>query len=58
MPLPPAPMLATAGQLLPTNAQGWVAEAKLDGCRCMAWVYGEGAQLFPAQETLAGCRRD
>jgi DNA-binding CsgD family transcriptional regulator len=45
VPLPPAPMLATAGQL-PTNAQGWVAEAKLDGCRSMARVYGEGAQLF------------
>jgi len=45
VPLPPAPMLATAGKL-PTNAQGWVVEAKLDGCRCIARVYGEGAQLF------------
>jgi bifunctional non-homologous end joining protein LigD len=38
-------MLATAGQL-PTNARGWVAEAKLDGCRSMARVYEQGAQLF------------
>jgi len=38
-------MLATAGQL-PTEARGWVAEAKLDGARAAARVYGGGAQLF------------
>jgi bifunctional non-homologous end joining protein LigD len=38
-------MLATAGQL-PADARGWVTETKLDGCRSMARVYGEGAQLF------------
>ena len=45
MPLPPAPMLATAGQL-PADARGWVAEAKLDGCRALARVADDGAQLF------------
>jgi hypothetical protein len=46
-------MLATAGQL-PTDAQGWVAEAKLDGCRSMARVYGEGASQHPFSRSPTG----
>ncbi|MGY4646343.1 ATP-dependent DNA ligase [Mycobacterium sp. URHB0021] len=43
-PVPPAPMLAPAGQ--PPCGPEWVVESKFDGARCAARIGGGRAELF------------
>jgi bifunctional non-homologous end joining protein LigD len=43
-PLPPAPMLATAGP--PPTSTGWIAEAKYDGARAMSRVCAGRTEIF------------
>ncbi|WP_147289453.1 non-homologous end-joining DNA ligase [Mycolicibacterium tokaiense] len=46
-PVPPAPMLATAGQ--PPVGDDWIVEPKFDGARCAARIGGGRAELFSRQ---------
>ncbi len=47
--LPPAPMLAMAGQ--PPAGDGWVVEPKFDGARCVSRIGAGGVELFSRQAT-------
>lgn len=44
VPLPPAPMLARAGQ--PPSGPEWVVEPKFDGARCASRIGAERVELF------------